>query len=56
MAIHCQQIVKDNNFTDKMKVIVGKVEEVMKIKCMIVFFSLCSVQGNNYKFQVTQYY
>lgn len=28
MAVHCQKLVKENGFADKMTVIMGKVEEV----------------------------
>ena len=31
MAVHCQRLVKDNNFSDRMTVIAGKVEEVRKM-------------------------
>ena len=28
MAMHCRKLVKENNYSDKIEVIVGKVEEV----------------------------
>ena len=28
MAVHCKKLVKDNNFSERMTVITGKVEEV----------------------------
>ena len=30
MATYCRKLVKENNYSDKMEVIVGKVEEVRK--------------------------
>ena len=28
MSVHCQQLIKDNNLSNKMTVIAGKIEEV----------------------------
>ena len=38
MSVHCQQLIKDNNLSDKMTVIAGKMEEVM---CSSVTVCVC---------------
>ena len=37
MSVHCQQLIKDNKLSDKITVIAGKVEEVLKWMAAVLY-------------------